>query len=98
MISADGRIAAMVTGAAAPAVELLDLATGAARTLTVSVGGESLGQQSMAWSPQAPELFVIGDRGDLFAIDARTDATTDLTLATRGVVPQLLQLAVRPAQ
>jgi hypothetical protein len=89
----DGLTAAIfrVTGAGSPALELLNLVSGAYQRLAVPLDQLSLGPQTLAWSPDSQWLFVVAARGKLLAINARTRHADSLGTA----IPPISQIAIR---
>ncbi|MEO9138597.1 MAG: hypothetical protein ABI345_05965 [Jatrophihabitans sp.] len=98
VISPDGSTAALATGSGPPLVELVDLNTGAVRSLPLRIDLSAFDpSESLAWSPDSRWLFVTNGDGHLFAVDAHDDRITDLTAATGTPLPALTQIAVRSA-
>jgi hypothetical protein len=94
-IAPDGSAAAIfrVTGAGNPALELLNLVSGAYRRLAVPLDQLSLSPQTLAWSPDSQWLFVVAAHGKLLAINARTQNAYSLGAA----IPPINQIAIRNA-
>ncbi len=91
LISPDGAVAAMtdpVTGT----VHLISLANGVDRPLDVTVDTR-IADGTMVWSPDSRWLFVADKYGDLAAVERRTGQTRHFGT----VLPELSQLAIRPA-
>jgi hypothetical protein len=91
-ISPNGARAAVVDGdaGAVPAVHLIDLVSGADRRLAVPAG-HRVDEGGMVWSPDGRWLFVAGELGRLYVVDATTGVVAGL-----GVdLPVVSQLAVR---
>lgn len=97
VISPDGTEAALVAGATSPRLELLDLATGAARTLPLPVDVSAPNGQSMVWSPASRYVFAVGADRHVYAVDPESDDITDLTDLTKSAIPPMSQLAIRAA-
>jgi hypothetical protein len=95
VIAPDGSMAAVMRIVAGRvALHLINLASGASRQVTVSLGEGSAGDQTLAWSPDSRWLFVIAAHGALAAVNART-----LRVGGPGVsLPPVSQIAVRNSQ
>jgi hypothetical protein len=97
VISPDGATAAVLAGSPQARIEIIDLVTGAAHALPLSIDSSEAGTgwawESMAWSPDSRWLFIAN--GDLYAVSQRTGQITNLTHALGPALPQLLQLSTR---
>ena len=96
-ISPDGKVAAVVgggpeTGDPATRVHLVDLATGTDRELDVPLG-DFTDPGMIVWSPDSRWLFIVGNLGVLYAVDATSGHTTDFGV----LVPPVSLLAIRNA-
>jgi hypothetical protein len=92
VISPDGATAAVhqADSAGVTTVHLLDLASGADRRLDVPID-RSFNDAPMAWSPDSRWLFIAGESGRLFPVDAATAQVRDLG----APLPAINQLAIR---
>ena len=73
-------------------LQLINLRTGAARRLPVTIQGPS-GSPALAWSPDSRWLFTVAANGQLRAVDVSTGLIRSLVIA----LPPLSLLAVRNA-
>lgn len=94
VISPDGATAAMLTSAPNGAIglQLIDLATGNRRVLSLSVNQSYT--EAITFSPDSAWLFAVTADGALSVINRKTGAVGDLGVP----LPPLSQLAVRPAR
>lgn len=94
VISPDGRMAALddYSTDGAVSARLVDLTTGAERTLKVAQSTDG-NPGTMVWSPDSRWLFVANIDSGISVVDARTGATRTLL----PNLPNLSQLAIRPA-
>jgi hypothetical protein len=94
VISPDGKVAAMHASPddadPAPSLRLLDLGTGAQRTIDLPQP-DSFYADSIAWSPDSKWLFAVADQQRLVAVDAATGHVEDFGV----LVPAIDQIAVR---
>lgn len=94
VIAPDGSTAAAVqTVAGRVTLRLIDLGSGAERTIDVPLGPASPFGSTLAWSPDSRWLFVVTARGVLAAVDVRTDRVEGLG----APLPPLSQIAVQNA-
>lgn len=95
VVSPDGTVAAIPVGSSTGRIALLDLATGATRTLNPSLELPTAGWQVLAFSPDSRYLFALAG-GELYAVDIAGGQVRDLTTALGSrVLPRLEQLAIR---
>ncbi|HEY2508199.1 MAG TPA: hypothetical protein VGI58_16915 [Streptosporangiaceae bacterium] len=91
-VSPDGSTAAVLAESATPGVWLINMRSGASRTLPVPMAN-SPANELMAWSPDSRWLFLAASNGRLLALNARTGS-----LRTLGVrLPDITQVVIRPA-
>jgi hypothetical protein len=70
LISPDGRTAALFTGTQdAPALQVLNLTTGALTKIDITPSQNSFGSGTFLWSPDSQWLFALDSLGQLCAID-----------------------------
>jgi hypothetical protein len=95
VIAPNGSAAAVFrdTGAGNPALELLNLVSGAYHRLAVPLDQLSVSPQTLAWSPDSQWLFAVAAYGKLLAINARTQRAYSLGAA----IPPISQIAIRNA-
>jgi hypothetical protein len=94
VVSPDGAYAAVTVTGGAPgvALALVDLHTGTASTLPITMGYFA-SSQTLAWSPDSKWLFVITATGGLAAV-----SPADRSVRSLGVrLPDLRQIAMRTA-
>lgn len=96
VISPDGTKAALVVQSPSPAIEIIDLATGAAHAPSLRIDLSTFAEESLVWSPDSRWLFTTRTQnGHLYAVNAHTDQITDLTDITGHALPNLSQIAIR---
>ena len=93
VVAPDGSAAAVIRVIGGQqTLRLINLASGADQRITVPMYQESLGPQAaLAWSPDSRWLFFITARGDLAAVNARTERVQGLGVT----LPLVSQIAVR---
>jgi hypothetical protein len=93
VISPNGRTAAVTRTqpGGATGVTLIDLVSGAARDVGVSIDPGPSG--AMVWSPDSRWLFVVGANRWLYPVDTATGVIHDLGVE----LPAITQVAIRPA-
>ncbi|MEO8749993.1 MAG: hypothetical protein ABI384_06315 [Allobranchiibius sp.] len=94
VISPDGTKAALVIQSPSPAIEIIDLATGAAHALSLRIDLSTVDEESMVWSPDSRWLFSTDAKGHLDAVNAHTGQITDLTAISGHALPNLSQIAI----
>jgi hypothetical protein len=93
-IAPDGEVAAVVqTQAGAAGLELVNLRSGAERTVLAPFGQDGLNPQALAWSPDSDWLFAALSDGRLVVINAASGRLTLLGVQ----LPPVYELAVWPA-
>jgi hypothetical protein len=93
VVAPNGSVAAVMVGSGTDgaAFDLINLSSGRTTTIPVAVAQQS-SSQTLAWSPDSRWLFIIGAKGKLVAVNARTGSVQPLDIP----LPALSQIAVRP--
>jgi hypothetical protein len=97
VISPDGATVAVLLGSPQARIEIIDLVTGASHALPLRIDLSEVDMgwawESMVWSPDSRWLFVAA-KGDLYAVNQRTDQITNLSHTLGPALPQLFQLSM----
>jgi hypothetical protein len=93
VISPDGTRAALPVRSPGPAIEVVDLTTGAEHALSLRVSPNA-DWETLVWSPDSRWLFTTDADGTLYTVDARTGQIIDLSPAI-GPAAKLSQLFIR---
>jgi hypothetical protein len=92
VIAPDGSAAAVLRSVGGQlTLRLINLASGAGQRVAVPMYQESSGPQALAWSPDSRWLFIVTARGNLAAVNARTERVEGLGVT----LPPVSQIAVR---